>query len=486
MIRTAWGYSVVLALAGAGAGCQTTEAWNALIHPQGKDAQTYAAHSQPQTEAAAPWRKPVADQDSPEEILKYATEQDNAHRRNPADLDSLRNARLAYEKILQDNPQHAYVLHRLGTVADRERNFQKAEEYYLAALQLNPNSVDLLSDLGYSYLLQGRLRESEQVLQQVLHVNPQQPKARVNLGLVYAQLGRAEDAYALIRTEKGEAEARELVARALRPAPAGREPPRAPALPPATELTARAASEPPVQPNNKATQELWALIQKAREERQSRQPLPSSEPVIGRATPAPWEEQAPSDSSQLPPSTPYGQQSWETGDLPPEQWNSAFRQIDQSSDAPMRVAAQPVQRPIVQTAATQPVQEHWVSDTPGVYALTPPPTGTGVQHAAGVSSPIPIDARSQAARLGMQAGGGTLFAPLPGQGVVHADARQPATLSSPPRRLESSPKPGPQPEVSPEEAAELQLLSEQVLQLQEQIAQKRAELQRAEWERTRQ
>ena len=130
-----------------------------------------------------------------------------------AEQDQLDEAKLNYQKVLEDQPNHEIAHHRLAIIADKQRDYHAAERHYLGALKSNQSNPDLLSDLGYSYFLQGRYRESEQSLRQALAAQPSHLRALNNLGLLYGTKGDYDQALAMFRRTGTEHEAQDKMAR---------------------------------------------------------------------------------------------------------------------------------------------------------------------------------------------------------------------------------------------------------------------------------
>ena len=98
-------------------------------------------------------------------------------------------------------------------IADKKRDFARAEHYYLTALRHDSRNPDLLGDLGYSYLLQGRREESERYLLAATRIDPTHSKALHNLSLLYAMNGDYDRSFDALRRAVGESEARVKIAR---------------------------------------------------------------------------------------------------------------------------------------------------------------------------------------------------------------------------------------------------------------------------------
>ena len=119
-----------------------------------------------------------------------------------------RTAEQIYQAVLTKQPQNPLALHRLGVLAAKASEHDKAAEYFNAAAQLGPPSADLLNDIGFNLYGMGRLQEAEAVFRQAIAADPQNRSARNNLGLVLGETRRYEESLAEFRRGgKGEAEA---------------------------------------------------------------------------------------------------------------------------------------------------------------------------------------------------------------------------------------------------------------------------------------
>lgn len=112
-----------------------------------------------------------------------------------------------YQAVLQKNPQNQLALHRLGVLAAKVGEHDKAAEHLNAAAQLGPPSSELLNDIGFNLFVTGRVPEAEAVFRQAIAVDPQNKAARNNLGLVLGETQRYDESLAEFRRGSSEAEA---------------------------------------------------------------------------------------------------------------------------------------------------------------------------------------------------------------------------------------------------------------------------------------
>lgn len=133
-----------------------------------------------------------------------------------ADAGRLDQAARYYERVLRVDPRHPVAHHRLGVIADQNRDFAAAERHYSAALEVRPDDPDVLNDLGYCYLLQDRYPESERTLREAVALAPTHERALTNLGMLYGKIGDPDRAYAVLRLTGSDEEARAKLALLVR------------------------------------------------------------------------------------------------------------------------------------------------------------------------------------------------------------------------------------------------------------------------------
>jgi tetratricopeptide (TPR) repeat protein len=132
---------------------------------------------------------------------------------------NLEQAKLHFNRVLKDVPNHAEAHHRMAVVADKQQNWPEAELHYRAALRARPNDPNLHSDLGYSYVLQSRYGDAEKELNAALKVDSGHTRALNNLGLLYGRQGDYPRALATFRRVGSEEEAQQKMARMFSDAP---------------------------------------------------------------------------------------------------------------------------------------------------------------------------------------------------------------------------------------------------------------------------
>jgi Flp pilus assembly protein TadD len=108
---------------------------------------------------------------------------------------NLVEARAALDAAVAADPALVRSWIAIGVIADRERDFARADMAYGRALALAPQSAPALSNRGYSLMLRGRHAEAEADLVRALAIEPQLAVARTNLRLTRAMQGKYREAF---------------------------------------------------------------------------------------------------------------------------------------------------------------------------------------------------------------------------------------------------------------------------------------------------
>ena len=100
-----------------------------------------------------------------------------------------------FRKALAINPDSAMTLNYLGYMfADQGIHLEEAVRYIQRALEMEPASGAYLDSLGWAYFKQDRLDLAEQNLRQAVEHLPSDPTIRDHLGDVYYKAGRIREA----------------------------------------------------------------------------------------------------------------------------------------------------------------------------------------------------------------------------------------------------------------------------------------------------
>jgi tetratricopeptide (TPR) repeat protein len=103
-------------------------------------------------------------------------------------------ARTLLQAMLKENPKDIQLLLTMGDLYFEERNFTKAEDYYLWADKLEPYQPDIYFSLGNLYAETQRLPMAIQAFERVILLRPEEPDARNNLGNAFLKQKRFQEA----------------------------------------------------------------------------------------------------------------------------------------------------------------------------------------------------------------------------------------------------------------------------------------------------
>ena len=105
------------------------------------------------------------------------------------------NTEVVFQKILENNPQHAGVLNYLGyMLADRGIRLLEALDYIKRAVALDPYNGAFLDSLGWVYFRLNQLEQAETNLLLALRLNDTDPTIFEHLGDLFYQLEQYERA----------------------------------------------------------------------------------------------------------------------------------------------------------------------------------------------------------------------------------------------------------------------------------------------------
>jgi Flp pilus assembly protein TadD len=113
-----------------------------------------------------------------------------------AEKGRLREAELAYRRVLDTAPDHVEALQFLGTRAIAGDQLAQAIEWFERAQASDPGNPELLTNLGLTYLASGHLDAARTKLASAVELAPESFITRLHLGVVQQQTG--EDHAALI------------------------------------------------------------------------------------------------------------------------------------------------------------------------------------------------------------------------------------------------------------------------------------------------
>jgi tetratricopeptide (TPR) repeat protein len=100
-----------------------------------------------------------------------------------------------FKKVLAVNPLNAAAANYMGyMLADRGVRLEESVQYIQKALELEPNNGAYLDSLGWAYFKMRRFDEAEAYLEKAARLIPSDPTIREHLGRVYLQLGKKRQA----------------------------------------------------------------------------------------------------------------------------------------------------------------------------------------------------------------------------------------------------------------------------------------------------
>ena len=112
------------------------------------------------------------------------------------------DARLAFEKVLAEDPEDAAAIQYLGLIAQEQRDPDGAVAHFERALALEPDNTDLRLDLGSALLEAGRIDEAQAAIDQVLAARPDDARANLFAGIAAYRAAEYEKAIASLDRAK--------------------------------------------------------------------------------------------------------------------------------------------------------------------------------------------------------------------------------------------------------------------------------------------
>ncbi len=109
--------------------------------------------------------------------------------------DQIDEAAIALDAALKLDPMLLRAQRARAAVADRQRDWKRADAAYAAALALAPDNAETLSNRGWSLLLRGQHAAAEADLEAALAATPRLAVAKGNLRLARAMQGKYEAAF---------------------------------------------------------------------------------------------------------------------------------------------------------------------------------------------------------------------------------------------------------------------------------------------------
>ena len=113
----------------------------------------------------------------------------NLHRQR-----KFQEARIAYERVLIDQPQNFDALHLLGVIFFQEKKTNEAVKLLLKALEINPQDAHALTNLGAAYADLKRPDSALEAYEKAISIDHNFADAHYNRGNTLSDLNRLEDA----------------------------------------------------------------------------------------------------------------------------------------------------------------------------------------------------------------------------------------------------------------------------------------------------
>ncbi|MBU3560453.1 tetratricopeptide repeat protein [Polynucleobacter hallstattensis] len=106
------------------------------------------------------------------------------------------DARVIYERILQEDPNDCGALNLLGLVDYSLKNYQQALILFSKAISICPHQASFHSHLGNTFKELGRYSEALESYDQAIRINPKFAQAYMNRGVLLRKQGRYAEALA--------------------------------------------------------------------------------------------------------------------------------------------------------------------------------------------------------------------------------------------------------------------------------------------------
>lgn len=96
---------------------------------------------------------------------------------------------VAFQMLVDKNPQNARLQNSLGFCYYRVEDYDMAEKHYATALALDPNYSTAYNNLGVIYLKKGQYDRSKHYFEKALQSNSSNVKSMYNLGVTHFRKG---------------------------------------------------------------------------------------------------------------------------------------------------------------------------------------------------------------------------------------------------------------------------------------------------------
>ena len=102
-------------------------------------------------------------------------------------------------RLLEEEPEHARAVNKLGVVYARRQDLRQAEMCFNDAIALDPQLASAHSNLGNIYAEQGWYDRAKECYERALALDPGNPTATHNLGVLYRKSGDIAKGVSLLK-----------------------------------------------------------------------------------------------------------------------------------------------------------------------------------------------------------------------------------------------------------------------------------------------
>ena len=113
------------------------------------------------------------------------------------EIKNYNEAMIAYEKVIQINPNFISAYNNLGVIHKKKGNLQKAINYYEKVIKLNPQNADAFNNLGLVYRDLKKYKDEEDSYKKAIKINDKHANAYYNLAMSNQALGNIKQAIIL-------------------------------------------------------------------------------------------------------------------------------------------------------------------------------------------------------------------------------------------------------------------------------------------------
>jgi len=109
---------------------------------------------------------------------------------NHIEIGRLEKALPLLEEILNEDPEHAGALNKMGVIKALQKNKEEARQYFEQSLQADRKNAPALTNLGNIYLENDNMHQAENLYNEALMHDPDYGPAHNNLAAIYKKKGQ--------------------------------------------------------------------------------------------------------------------------------------------------------------------------------------------------------------------------------------------------------------------------------------------------------